>query len=251
MNQALAGRGKGIAAVGIVLGFVAIWFDIYSGLGSSSTYSDDGTVLAFLLIALILSAAQLAAGKEMGAAVAGSAALGFYLFIPATAGFDKFGYLGTGSWLGVCTVLIPLGIGYSLMSGRGSVNRPSLELAAPAILGRVLCLVAIWLTALDGSPSFWNLSSSGHALGLLMLILVLVGALLGAMVAFGSATKATADWLLMLAAVTFGLFSALLIGNAFGEFGRLGIGGWLAAAGSIVMLVGVDKVWKAATGGAS
>jgi hypothetical protein len=236
--------------LGVVLGFVAIWFDIYSGLGNSATYSDDGTVLAFLLIALILSALQLAAGREMGAAVAGCAALGFYLFIPATAGFDKFGYLGAGGWLGICTVLIPLGIGYSLMSGRAGVNRPSLESAAPAILGRVLCLVAIWLTALDGASSFWNLSSSGHALGLLMLILVLAGAALGAMIAFGSATRAAADWLLMLAAVTFGLFSALLIGNAFGEFGRLGTGGWLAAAGSIVLLIGVHKVWKEATGGA-
>jgi hypothetical protein len=248
MNQGLTGRA--IAALGVVLGFVAIWFDIYSGVGSSATYSDDGTVLAFLLIALILCAAQLAAGREIGAAVAGSAALGFYLFIPATLGFDKFGYVGTGGWLGICTVLIPLGIGYSLISGRAGVHRPSLESAAPAILGRVLCLVAIWLTALDGAPSFWNVSQSGHALGLLMLILVLAGAALGAMTAFGSATRAAADWLLMLAAVTFGLFSALLIGNAFGEFGRLGTGGWLAAAGSIVLLVGVHKVWKEATGGA-
>jgi hypothetical protein len=248
MNQAQT--GKRIAALGVVLGFVAIWFDIYSGLGGSATYSDDGTVLAFLLIALILSAMQLAVGREIGAAVAGSAALGFYLFIPATLGFDKFGYVGAGGWLGICTVLIPLGIGYSLMSGRAGVKRPSLESAAPAILGRVLCLVAIWLTALDGTSSFWNLSQSGHALGLLMLILVLAGAALGAMIAFGSATRAAADWLLMLAAVTFGLFSALLIGNAFGEFGRLGTGGWLAAAGSIVLLVGVHKVWKEATGGA-
>jgi hypothetical protein len=248
MNQAQT--GKRIAALGVVLGFVAIWFDIYSGVGSSATYSDDGTVLAFLLIALILSAVQLAAGRAIGAAVAGSAALGFYLFIPATAGFDRFGDLGTGSWLGICTVLIPLGVGYSLMSARTGVNRPSLESAAPAILGRVLCLVAIWLTALDGGPTFWNLSSSGHALGLLMLILVLAGAALGAMIAFGSATRAAADWLLMLAAVTFGLFSALLIGNAFGEFGLLGTGGWLAAAGSIVLLLGVAKVRKEATGGA-
>jgi hypothetical protein len=248
MNQAQTGRA--IAAVGVVLGFVAIWTDIYSGLGTSSTYSDDGTVLVFLLIALILSAAQLAAGRQIGAAIAGSAALGFYLFIPATAGFDKFGYLGIGSWLGVCTVLIPLGIGYSLMSVRGPVNRPSLESAAPAICGRILCIVAIWLTALDGRPSFWNLSSSGHALGLLMLIIVVVGAALGAMLTFGSATRAAADWLLILAAVTFGLFSALLIGNAFGEFGRLGTGGWLAAAGSIVLLIGVHRIWKAATGGA-
>jgi hypothetical protein len=248
MNQAQT--GKRIAALGVVLGFVAIWFDIYSGVGGSAQYSDDGTVLAFLLIALILSAMQLAAGREMGAAIAGCAAFGFYLFIPATLGFDRFGYIGSGGWLGICTVLIPLGIGYSQMSGRASVNRPSLELAAPAILGRILCVVAIWLTALDGAPSFWNLSSSGHALGLLMLILVLGGAGLGAMLMSGSATRAAADWLLMLAAVTFGLFSALLIGNAFGEFGRLGTGGWLAAAGSIVMLLGVHKVWKGATGGA-
>jgi hypothetical protein len=250
MNEALAGRGRRIAAVGVVLGFIAIWLDYASAGGGSASYSDDGTILTFLLIALILSAVQLAAGKDVGAAAAGSAAAGFYLLIPASLGFDRFGYLDAGGWLGVCTLLIPLGIGYSRMYDRTPVKRPSLESAAPAILGRVLCLIAIWLTALDGSPSFWNLSSSGHALGLLMLVLVLGGAALGAMIAFGSATRPAADWLLMLAAVTFGLFSALLIGNAFGEFGHLDTGAWLAAAGSSVLLVGVHKVWKEATGGA-
>jgi len=61
-------------------------------------------VLAFLLIALILSAVQLPAGKDIGAARSpDQPRSGSTCFIPSTLGFDKFGYVDVGGWLGICT----------------------------------------------------------------------------------------------------------------------------------------------------
>jgi hypothetical protein len=249
MNQGLVGRG--IAAVGIVLGFVAIWVEFFTAPGLSEKYSDDGTVLAFLLITLILTAGLLAAslaGREdldAAAAVTGSMAFGFFLFIPASLGFNHFGFVGTGGWLGVCAGLIPLGMWYSLGSRPTSVTRPGPDAIAPAILGRVLCLIAIWLTASSGE-SYWNLADKGRALPVLMLVLVIGGAVLGLTTTTGSATRMTADGALILAAVTFGVYEALLIGNAFGDFGSMDTGSWLGSVGALILLVGVVKVWKAA-----
>ena len=164
MNHALLGRG--IAAVGVVLGFVAIFVDVVSANGFSAKYSDDGTILAFLLIMLILTAMLLAAAStgrdelDAAAAVTGSAAFGFFLFTPAAFGFNHFDIVASGGWLGVCAALIPLGLLYSLGSRGGPVARPRPELAAPAILGRILCIVAIWLTA-DFGTTYWNLETRG------------------------------------------------------------------------------------------
>src|SRR5438270_10159296 len=196
MSDALMGRA--IAGVGVVLGFVAIFTAEESFGGISPKYSDDGTVLAFLLIMLILTAMLLAAGLggrndlDAAAAVTGSAAFGFFLLIPAAHGFDNFGSVGTGGWLGICTGLIPLGLASSMGARQAAVTRPGIEVAAPAILGRILCVVAIWLTALDGGPSYWNLSSSGHALGLLMLLIAILGVLFGFATTFTGTSAATA-----------------------------------------------------------
>lgn len=253
MSDALMGRA--IAGVGVVLGFAAIFTADESFGGFSRKYSDDGTVLAFLLITLILTAMLLAAGfggrsdLDAAAAVAGSAVFGFYLLIPAAHGFDAFGSVGTGGWLGVCTGLIPLGLASSMMSRQTTVTRPGIEAAAPAILGRILCVVAIWLTALDGGPSYWNLSSSGHALGLLMLLVAIVGVLLGFATTFVATSAATAHGALIVGAISFGLYEALLIGNAFGDFGRLGTAAWLGSVGALVLLLGAARLWQAATGG--
>ena len=152
MNQALVGRG--IAAVGVVLGFVAIFVSYASIGGSSGKYSDDGTILAFLLVALIACAVLMAASMggrddlEAAAAVAGGAAFGFYLLIPASLGFNHFDIVDTGGWLGVCCGLIPLGLWYSLSSRPTPVlNKPSPVMAVPIIVGRICCLVAIWVAA--------------------------------------------------------------------------------------------------------
>ena len=57
-----AQTGRAIAAVGAVLGFVAIFLNFVSANGISRSYSDDGTILAFLLI-LPASAAEQANRK--------------------------------------------------------------------------------------------------------------------------------------------------------------------------------------------
>ena len=253
MNQAVLGRA--IAAVGLVLGFVAIFVKFASEGDVSAKYSDDGTVMAFLLVALILTAMFLAASLggrddlDMAAAVTGSAASGFFLFIPSAYGFNHFDIIDTGGWLGVCSGLIPLGLLYSRAGRPRPVARPPLELAMPVIVGRICCLVAIWLTA-ESSTSYWNLIDQGRAIPALMLLLVIGGGVLGMATSYRPRTHLTADAVLILGAVTFGLYEALLIGNAFDEFGKLGTGAWLGSAGAAVLLVGVVRLWKAAMGGA-
>src|SRR5207253_5882640 len=114
--------------------------------------------------------------------------------VPGTIGIDPFDLVGVGGWLGLSTGLIPLGLGYSSTSAGGAITRPSPDAAALPVVGRILLLVGLWTTAIDGGPSYWNLSSSGHAIGLLMLLLVLVGAALGTATTFVSTHRATADW---------------------------------------------------------
>ena len=90
--------------VGIVTGLLAVGLPYTTG----SRYLDDGTQFAFLVILLSLASWLPAdVGPPLFGAAAGAAAFGFYLFIPSTAAFDSFGYLDSGAWLGLCTVLIP------------------------------------------------------------------------------------------------------------------------------------------------
>ena len=169
--------GRMVAAVGLVLGFVAIFVKFASVADNSAKYSDDGTVLAFLLVALIACAGLLAAtfaGRddlEAAAAVAGGAAFGFYLFIPSAFGFNHFDVVDVGGWLGVCSGLTPLGLWYSMSSKPVTLTRPSLALAAPIVVGRICCIVAIWWVA-EINTSYWNLLDQGRALPALMLLLV-------------------------------------------------------------------------------
>ncbi len=249
--------GRMAAAVGLVLWFVAI-FVKFASIGTvSAKYSDDGTVLAFLLVALIACAGLLAAtiaGRddlEAAAAVAGGAAFGFYLFVPSGLGFNHFDVVDTGGWLGVCTGLIPLGLWYSMSAKPATMARLNPAVAVPIIVGRICCIVAIWLTAEIGA-TYWNLSDQGRALPALMLLLVIGGAVLGIVTTFGARpTRATADGTLILAAVTFGLYGAEVIQAAFGDFGSLGSGAWLGAVGGLLVLIGVANAWRQGMGAAA
>jgi hypothetical protein len=248
MNQARLGRA--VAAVGVVLGFAAIFPDFASTGFSGVKYSDDGTILAFLLVTLILTALLLGDSlrgndRDAAAAVTGSMAFGFYLFIPGGFGFNHFDVLDSGAWLGICSGLIPLGLWYSLAARSRTVSRPSAELALVPIAGRIMCLIAIWLTAEpDLHKSYWNLVDEGRALPTLMLLLVIGGGIVGASTTFASASRTAADSVLILAALTFGLYCAEVIASAFNEFGTLGAGAWLGAVGSLVLLVGVGRLWR-------
>jgi hypothetical protein len=242
--------------VGLVLGFVAIFVTFASTSGGSAKYSDDGTVLAFLLATLIAAALLLAGtlgGREeleAAAAVAAGAAFGFYLFVPSAFGFNHLDIVDTGGWLGICSGLAPLGLWYSL-SSRPTVNRVNPALAVPIVVGRICCLVAIWTTVEIGSD-YWNLLDQGRALPALMLLLVIGGAVLGIATTFGSSPRRfTADGALILAAVTFGLYGAEVIQAAFGDFGSIDTGAWLGAAGGLVLLLGAANVWSHTVGAAS
>lgn len=246
--------GRMVALVGLVLGFVAIFVSFASLGGVSAKYSDDGTVLAFLLVSLIACAVLLVAAMagredlEAAAAVAGGTAFGFYLFVPASLGFNHFDIVDTGGWLGVCSGLIPLGLWYSMSSKPATIARPNPVSAIPVIVGRICCILAIFWVA-EIHTSYWNLLDKGRALPALMLLLVIGGAVLGIATTFASSpTRVTADGTLILAAVTFGLYGAEVIQSAFGDFGSLGWSAWLGAAGGTVLLLGVANLWSQALG---
>jgi len=257
--NALAGRT--IAAVGVVLGIVAIFTKTLSFADDSVKYSDDGTIMAYLLIVLVLAALLLVAayrgrtGLDLAVAAAGGAAFGFFLFIPAIYAFENLDFLAAGGWLGVCSALIPMGalIAHAAeqpASAAGTRLMP--QLAAPVAFGLGLCLIGIWLKSGEAfdSESYWNLSASGdHWLGILMLVLVILGAVLLAGAVAGAIPGAT-TWVLVVSAVTFGLVEALLIGETFDRLGTVDAGGWLEAVGGLVLLLGAGYLWRSAAAGA-
>ncbi len=206
MSIGLLGRAMTIA--GIVTGLLAIGLPF----AFSTRYVEDGTAAAFLLV-LLSFASWLPAeiGRDLLAAASGAVAFGFFLFLPSTAAFNELGYLEAGAWLGLCTVLIPIGalviwIG-STEPGSSRSARPASPLAGlgfpVALAGLVLAVVGIWLEAVDGGSTYWNIASSGHAVGILMLLLVVLNAVLVAGPALGPIpTLGNLD--VLVAAATFG-----------------------------------------------
>ena len=170
----MAMLGRVVVLAGIVTGLLAVSLPYADG----ARYVDDGTTAAFLIVLLALTSWMPAeVGRDAIGAVAGSVAFGFFLFLPAIAAFDDLGRLDAGAWLGLCVVLIPAG---ALLTSRVDeqirIERDLGLLTATA--GLVLVAAGIWLDASSDGPSYWNLSSSGHAVGLLMLVLVAGTALL-------------------------------------------------------------------------
>jgi hypothetical protein len=113
--------------------------------------------------------------------------------------------------------------------------RVLVSLAAVALL-----IGGIWLpVADDRGVTFWNLSFSGHALGLLILLVALLNAVLVV------AAPRLALMRVTVAAATFGLVVALVVGTAFEDLGTLGSGAWLEACAGLLLLVAT--VWPAPT----
>jgi hypothetical protein len=230
--------GRAVVLVGLVCGLLAVSLPVLSGAGGSSRYVDDGTAAAYLIVLLSLSSWFPAeVGTARLCAALGGAAFGFFLFVPALLAFDRLGLLGPGAWLGLCTVLIPLGV---LAAEPSPAERSGGRLGpgdAIALLGIALLVAGIWLPIGSGGDSFWNASSSGHALGLLMVLLAVVDAVLVAAPGLG-------DVRLVAAAATFGLLAAALVAAAFGELGTLGAGAWLEACAGGLILGGAVR-WPA------
>jgi hypothetical protein len=220
--------GRGAILIGLICGLLAISLPFVSSGGSR--YVDDGTTAAFLIVLLSLSSWFPA---EVGTArlcvTLGGAAFGFFLFVPALFAFDELGSLGAGGWLGLCTVLIPVGVIFAEPLAPSTRDRGLGD--ALGLLGIALLLIGIWLPFESGGPSAWNESSSGHALGLLMLLFAVLDAVL--LVAPG-----LADLQLLTAAATFGLLGAAVIISAFDRLGTLGAGAWLEACAGVLILVG-------------
>jgi hypothetical protein len=219
--------GRGAILVGLICGLLAVSLPFVSQ--GSSRYADDGTAAAFLIVLLALTSWFPA---EVGTArlciVLGGAAFGFFLFLPAIFAFDALGSLGPSGWLGLCTVLIPVGVIFAEPLAPSARDRGVGE--AIGLLGIGLLLAGIWLPYESGGPSAWNESSSGHALGLLMLLLAVLDAAL-------LVAPALADLRLLTAAATFGLLGAPLIISAFDQLGSLGAGAWLQACAGVLILV--------------
>jgi hypothetical protein len=229
MTSALVGRI--VAGVGIVCGLLAIGLVLVSGAGGGALhYADHGFDVAFV-VGLLAYASYLPAevGQDTAGGLAGTVVFGFYLFVPAALAFDHLGSLGAAGWLGVCTVLIPAGA--VIVARTEHAERAPRDLRGLAMLPAIaLIAVGIWLPIDSGGASYWDASLSGHALGLLMVIAVV--ALLGAIVL---APRLPANTLDYIAAATFGLVEAEFVHAAFNNLSALGSGGWLEAAGGLVM----------------
>ena len=181
------------------------------------------------------------------AATVGAVAFGLFLFYPAFAAFEDLGKLGVGSWLGVCSGLIPLGAGVAYFTTRG---RPAGRAPAPAwaagvgAIGLVLVVIGIWekLAHYDWfGGSYWNFSSSrpsAHAIGILILLLAIVIGLSIAAAVF-SRSAVAADIALVFSGLLAGFVaSSLLVVLRWWSSRMLGTGVWLELAGGIVLLVG-------------
>jgi hypothetical protein len=223
--------GRAAVLVGLICGLLAVGLPFVSGEGGSARYVDDGTAAAFLIVLLALSSWFPAdVGTARLCAALGGAAYGFFLFLPALLAFDDLGSLDSGAWLGLCTFLIPVGVVAASAEPSTTPGRRGLG-DAIGLLGLVLLLVGIWLPFESGGASIWNASSSGHALGLLMLLLGVVD--LALLVAPG-----LADLRVIAAAITCGLLAAAVILSAFEQLGTLGAGAWLEACAGALILVG-------------
>jgi hypothetical protein len=114
-----------------------------------------------------------------------------------------------------------------------------------ARLGGLLCLIAIWLDVEPG-VSYWDFADKGRALPLLMLVLVLGGAALRTAAMQPEAVRTTIDGALIVAALAFGLYEAIIVISAFGDLGRLDAGAWLGGVGAAIVLISVVDAWRRA-----
>jgi hypothetical protein len=229
--------GRGLVLAGIVAGLLAVSLPF----ADETRYVDDGTTAAFLIMLLSFTSFLPAEiGRDLVAAAAGSAAFGFFLVIPSIYAFDSFGRLESGAWLGVCTGLIPLGA-LLVFAAEGAPTKTPAVGRGPSLLvatvGLVLVAVGIWLELGHGGPTYWNASSSGHAAGLLLILLVLADSALLAGAAHSSAR--VGDLVVLTAAATFGFTVFAVVAGAFDDFGTLGAGAWVEACGGALLLGGV------------
>lgn len=233
--------GRALAIAGIVAGLLAIGLSV----AFDQRYLDDGTLAASLLVLLCLSSWLPAeVGRDLFGSAAGAAAFGLFLFVPSTAAFENLGELDAGAWLGICTLAIPIG-GHLMRAARDESDPRVLALdglGAPAVsLALVLLVGGIWFDASRDGTTYWNVASSGHAVGVVTLVLAAANVL--ALVAPSLATGLRSGELaVVIAAATFGYAESGVVTTAFEDFGTLGAGAWIEAAAGALLLTGVLKL---------
>jgi hypothetical protein len=227
--------GRGLVLAGIVAGLLAVSLPVSGG----GRYVDDGTTTAFLITLLALTSLLPAEiGRDLPAACAGSAAFGFFLFVPSVFAFSGLDLLEAGAWLGLCTALIPVGALVVLAAEGGPVQIDRGTGLLVGTLGLVLIATGIWLdVGRSNAPTYWNASFSGHALGLLLIVLIVADGVLVAAAAHSSLRVGAAA--VVAASATFGLTAYLVVAAAFNGFGTLGAGAWVEAAGGTLLLAGI------------
>jgi hypothetical protein len=224
--------GRGLAAIGVILAAIAIWLDSLAG----SSYWSDGTTGIFLLILCLIAALALAGdhtgqGTNGWAFAAGAILLGFYAYLPVAFAFDQWDVLDAGAWLGIAgALLIVIGTGaaYAVAGGAASTPAGTSTPALAAGLGIVLMFPAIFIDSLLGS-NYWSIA--GHSLGIVLLVLTIACALTWAAAVAGTPTRGIDQALTL---VLLGFFSVYPVAAAFGDFGSLDAGAWLALAGAIL-----------------
>jgi hypothetical protein len=239
--------GRGIAAVGIVLAFIAIWVRALS-FPVGQRYWDDGTLGGSLLILAVLAALALAAAVSTGdrqydiaVGAIGGVGWGIYLFLPAVYAFDQWDNIDVGGWLGLCSALTFIGAAIATWASDRPVARPSAGGMLLAVAGLALVVAGLFPNFHTGQGTYWNIHGAGHSFGILLVILVVLELL---SIAGAYSMSAGTDGAVLIGAVILGSTLAVPIGDAFKNFGHLEAGGWLAAVGGIVVAVGVALMWQ-------
>jgi hypothetical protein len=225
--------GRGIAQIGAILAIVALFIDYTPG---QSYWDLDGTLaalgLALGIIAALLGAAALGGMRgEAWLFGIGAFLTGYWGFFPALTAFDDWDQTRAGLWLAFAGgLLIALGAGAAMWAAGGPRSTPAgtTPAALAAGLGIALVFPGIFLDASEG-VSYWN--ASGHSLGIVMLIVAILAGLTWAATVTGTATRGL-DVALTL--VLLGLVAFNVVGAAFGDFGTLDSGAWLAFAGGVL-----------------
>jgi hypothetical protein len=226
--------GRAVAAIGVVLALIGIWIDAVPG---SSYWDFDGTTAALMIVLAGLAALALAAGfvaQPMDGAVlaAGAVLLGFDGWFPAATAFDDWDETRAGMWLAFAgAALIVVGAAVSLLAA-GLVRATPPGISPPALtagLGVALVFPGIFLDA-SGGQSYWD-GPLGHSLGVVMLVLAVACTLAWAATVGGMSVRGIDA---ALAFVLLGLVAFAPVGAAFGDFGSLDAGAWLALAGGIL-----------------
>lgn len=242
MTVGLAGRG--VAMIGIILGLLAVGLNLVSDPGGASHYFDSGAVAVFAIV-LLSMASYLPAevGYDTAGTAAGVTVFGFYVYVPAIFAFSHLGTLDAAAWLGLGTLLIPVGwLIVRRAEGHGHGEplagaSPREPLFAVALAGLILIAAGIWLPIVTDGPDLWNASYSGHALGIVALLVVMANAAT-LLLPLVSGVRVSANRALMVACASLGFTAAGWL-DAFNHLGRLGTGGWVEAVGGLLLLAGV------------